>query len=741
MPLDTNHKWTLLEIVAALFSVAIALVTNGAVPFVMAPTMGQAVWTAGFAQSFANQGLFDIYAINFGIPRPMPIVFGLSGALPTSWFIRLGLHPIDAYTLMSCCWLLLALYGAYRLARRLTAGRVSALLSGALWLCLPVVWGHTGYSMLSLGIALLPLYLYVVITFLESVLWKTERWTPGALILVGTTVVAVFMDGYTFVMFAVGTGVLTLWFAWNRRREIRARNVVGMILPVVFSFLMAYYLYVSYVGETSFGDYPLEFFRAYGIDVLYPIVPTAGVHWVWDSLGLSQIRDSARLFGDASVWRTTFSLPLIMTTVAFAFLRAKKPVSIILPLTVIAILGWYMSLGPSLKVSSERPPQIGALMPAEYGIGPTGTALLSKNIPGFSSMRAAYRWSALGLVGTWGVYILLGSRFRLKSSKLPGLPIVTVILVLTFLPHPVLHTRTMLSHRSSFFAMERDLLAPLRADIEAGSRVAFIPRRNDFIVNYLAARLQLYSYNVGGDKNIQLAKEAWPNIFGSLSMGQTWLAHEIMTAMLSQDLVDVVVVPKFHSLWAAHRWPYGLHDAELEAHEQLIAVFRQESDFSVTNRSHYALVRGNGSLSRRSIRKTGNHPEGSCLPPDCLVVNSFLGYQYSQVGNVDSGAIETAAKRGYLVYGPYVPMKAGTYQLRLFGVYDRGKEARFDVVSGSGTDTHVSGTIPPALAGGSTVLTSVHVTLDEPIADLEIRVFVGSDDSLRLTGYQFIPAE
>src|SRR5918998_318969 len=75
---------------------AVVFVVNGTVPGLLIPTTAQAFWTTGFAQSFINDG-FSIYAHNIGAPEPAAIAFGLSGALATSAFLKLGLSAADAY--------------------------------------------------------------------------------------------------------------------------------------------------------------------------------------------------------------------------------------------------------------------------------------------------------------------------------------------------------------------------------------------------------------------------------------------------------------------------------------------------------------------------------------------------------------------------------------------------------------------------------------------------------------------
>src|SRR3546814_3043838 len=94
-----SRTWTPSEIVVALIALACALLLYGAVPFLMLPTLGQAVWTMGFAESFANGHLLDFYAHDFGIPKPAAMAFGLAGAWPAS-LLRSEEHTSELQSLM-----------------------------------------------------------------------------------------------------------------------------------------------------------------------------------------------------------------------------------------------------------------------------------------------------------------------------------------------------------------------------------------------------------------------------------------------------------------------------------------------------------------------------------------------------------------------------------------------------------------------------------------------------------------
>src|SRR3546814_17954338 len=95
---------------------------------------------------------------------------------------------------MAAFWLGLAMYSAYRIARGLGATRLHSVVGSTAWISTPIVWAHAGYSMVSLGISLLPFYFLAAMKLflIES---PTTHFTPKTVaIYFAATILSVFID-------------------------------------------------------------------------------------------------------------------------------------------------------------------------------------------------------------------------------------------------------------------------------------------------------------------------------------------------------------------------------------------------------------------------------------------------------------------------------------------------------------------------------------------------------------------
>lgn len=594
--MSSDRRWTTIELVWAVLAVCFVLFLHGAVPFFALPTLGQAIWSSGFAQSFSNGSIFNFYAHDFGIPKPAAISFGLAAVWPMSLFIRLGLHPADAYSSVFALWFCIAFYGAFEISRCVGARRGLSLLAGVVWLSMPIVLHHAGYSMLSLGIALLPLYFMTAFKLVSAFSEPSQKVRGTSLLFFAVTIVSVFMDGYTFVMFAAGFGIY-LAYTFITRPGLR-ENLLKYIGPIyVSSCACAYLLYQTYIGDSAYQVHGIDFFRGWGLDLVFLLVPTRGVSWLADLAGISEIRSDTVYFGDWSVWTTTFSLPVIILG-ALAWLLARRHNMLASGLLLIAVFSFWMSLGPSIKFNSEKPTSLqvshpgqqSALMPAELGIIPTGNAWISESVPGFRMMRASYRWLALCIFAFW----LLAVIEIAKTDGNQRFIWMSALIAITVFNLPDLNKqwRSRVEARNMFQAIDQELLSQLVIHIQSGERTAFIPWSNDFLANYLASRGSFKAYNIGGDKNLGEAMTQWPSALLGLNVPLTMEQTDYVKKLLLDGSVDAIIFPCFSLLEAAHKWPQAsCMSNAAQSFKGVVERLRGLDYLAVTETDFFAVVR------------------------------------------------------------------------------------------------------------------------------------------------------
>lgn len=542
-------------VVAVIFAAGLlwTLFVNGAVPLLATPTLGQAASMMGYAQAFANQHWYSIHAHAFGYPVATALATGLPLAWGAGWATRLGASSADAYSLAVAFWLSVGYIGAYRFASMCGARSYLPSLSAAAWMSLPMIWAHQGYSSLALGLAMLPLYVSSSLTVLDTTAVRLHHRFRMAAWFICLCLVAIFMDGYTFMMFGVATGILFI-FRMVANDGGRARLLKFAAPVFAIGFFAALLTYTRYMGRSAFDPAPMDFFRGWALDLAFLGAPPSGEFWLWDWLGWAQLRSEALYFGDASVWTTTFALPLAVAGIYCMFSTRKRDARM-WALMAVAFFGLYMALGPTVKLNSVKPEGIvDQMMPAHLGLMPTGNALLSEHLPGFRSMRASYRWEALFLMGMWGLIALRAGRASPARTWTWG--VFYVVLIGSSTAHPLAQWNDYRSFHRDFATIDREVAAPLAARVPVGSRVFFMPYNNDVMANYLSPKLGVVSYNVGGDKQIEIARSQWPAHLRQFEMNRfdTTDIPRIRSILLDGE-VDVVIIPYFNSLWAAHLWP------------------------------------------------------------------------------------------------------------------------------------------------------------------------------------------
>ena len=579
----------------------LSLFVYGALPFIGLPTLGQVVWATGFSRSFINESLLTIHARNFGAPEPAAMAFGLAGAWPAGLLMAAGLHAAEAYATIICLYMSLAFWGAWRLGRLFGLEAPVAALSATVWLTGPLVRMHAGYSLLSVGFALLPFYFGTAYTLCAAPLSGWRQRVAASVLYVVACQIAIFMDGYTFVMFALATALLGV-VAMIRLPALRWQVSTQALATAAIGLGLAYRCYTIYIGKSSYDGAALDFFRGFGVDLTFLVAPSRGAYWIYDVLGLSVRRLERMQFGDPSVWSTSFALPLILVGLA-GWWRGRRRSKLATAFLLMALCGTYLSLGPSFKIHARRPAPMQATdipdMPARFAQGPTGTAHLWTDVPGFRNMRSVYRWLGLGELGLWLLLLMLmadlGERSRPDRRLSPRVAL-GIALVLLNMPQPLAKWQEIRGLRANFTQLDRDLLHDLRATLRPHERVAFLPYGNDFIVNYLAAQTHIRAYNIGGDKNLAAAMPHWPRSLLQFKINAIDPGFgERVALLLARGKADAVVLPYFDLLWAPHCWPCDpSHRCPKEIAAELAPIVKTlETDtfLQVERRPFFAVVR------------------------------------------------------------------------------------------------------------------------------------------------------
>lgn len=104
---------------------------------------------------------------------------------------------------------------------------------------------------------------------------------------------------------------------------------------------------------------------------------------------------------------------------------------------------------------------------------------------------------------------------------------------------------------------------------------------------------------------------------------------------------------------------------------------------------------------------------------------------------VDAKGVRSNGTAGFLIYGPYHSLPAGTYQLSVIGISNNSQASWVDVVSNKGDIVHGRSDIPSVAATGGS-LSSMNIIFPDARTDVEVRVYVGTGDILNIFGYELL---
>jgi len=261
------------------------------------------------------------------------------------------------------------------------------------------------------------------------------------------------------------------------------------------------------------------------------------------------------------------------------------------------------------------------------------------------------------------------------------------------------------------------------------------------LVNYIASRLNIVTFNIGGDKNLEEARLHWPKIMRQFPMAvvDNDFANRILL-LLAKNEVDAVILPYIDMLSSAYQWPSPVQFKD--ALGPSLAQLNRSGFVYIEDQEFYVAVRLKPEFSRLAQQGDLNAVirKKFYIPPHALKQTNFDSSTSSQIGRVQDGKLVSNGSAGFLHFGPYASMEAGVYKLIVRGKGIMTSSTWVDVVSDKGNVEHGKFALKPAIHDGG-VLAEGQVQLNAPVEDIEIRVYVGAGDDVTLEGYELAPVE
>jgi hypothetical protein len=222
----------------------------------------------------------------------------------------------------------------------------------------------------------------------------------------------------------------------------------------------------------------------------------------------------------------------------------------IFTLGAVWIVGFVLSLGPSLKVADTRPNTVSASRYSVWSMAPEwATVSLPTEVlfrlPVVSTMRYTYRWQ---LMSRFALAALLGLLLvQLYPAKKMIASVLCLLVVFENLPAGVLSAQlTPVFNRAYGQAFQAKVLMPLRPYVE-DQRVLFLPASNDYLINLVAPLTRTYAYNVAFDKEFRRIRPLQPKpvIAAERRFADGMLEALDVCKLIRNDFADKVIFTYF----------------------------------------------------------------------------------------------------------------------------------------------------------------------------------------------------
>jgi hypothetical protein len=581
-----RHLWAVV-LAGSLFALVVLL--HGLVPGLRQPTV-QSHLGQGAVDCLRREGLgaLDLRCDRVGLPVGQPFLSGLPQtylALFVSFLPGVGGGAartvvdvvIDAASFAAC----------FALARRCGAARVPAIFAAFIYLASLSIIHINGFAATFNGFVLLPVSLLVTLWVIDMVEAEQplQRWAPLALV---SSLVFVFTDGYAFVMACLLSSALIGSWALSTGLPVATRlRTIGAVAAIALLAVIAYRIYVP--GSAYSAGLPIDVFRSMGADAATFVLPQHTSWWA-DATGATV--DFAGGWGDRSAYRSNY-LGIVAVAVASVVLFHCRKNWILRALAAAAIASLLLSLGPSLKLWSLSPTDDGPVgeryyMPASEARLGLPTSWLYEFLPGFSDMRATYRWVVVVVV-VIAISASIGVSLLWQRGRRVAAALVGVLVLVDLAPNIPAILESNRGWDRQYEEFVRGPGGEFPNLVLSGERVLFLPAGNDFLANALIGRTESTSYNVGIDKNAAYSQSHWPTDVATAAAAFGGEGSRDAAASALGESVDVIVVPYFSLRDNAIVWPVS-DEVRLGIRDSAES-FRTDARFQVLDGNWFSMIR------------------------------------------------------------------------------------------------------------------------------------------------------
>jgi hypothetical protein len=560
---------------------------------------------------YKNNGLLNYIIESFRNPVLSPFLNGLPFYIVNYFIYIIIKNPYSSLVLTNVFFMFISFVSTYLLLKKFNINKFVSVTFSFIFLLQPFIRAHIEqYVFIGINFALLPFYILTDIYVFEK-LNTTQRLINYFLLFTFFLFIrlfSLFMDGYGFIISSVFSGFLLGYFLIKNITEKKLFKSAVTLFTFVFSYVISYFLYTLSVHTSSFYVMPIDFFRAMGVDLITLFVPHKIVYLFFNLLNFGTNYNGLNFYSDgSSVYFNYLGYTMLISSLIYILFQKKKE-KYFFVLLIAAITSFFLSLGPSLKFNNQR--NVGNrsvvgtiehedyLMPKEKALFSFGTDFIYLKIPGIKNMRSVYRWIILFkfffIVCSALFFDLLFKKDKIYFKILGYF--LLIIIILEFFPNVPHYLKIYKKKYQSLSLIEKDLVIELKKYLNKGEIVYFISSDNDFIADYLKAKLDINIYNKGGDKAIELLYNYWPYIIKKLRQYNKLDKKELIETIeagFKKDIYDVVIFPYFNLRWASYYWPpkKDYIDNEKIKFESILKYFEKNSDYILIKSEFFSLLR------------------------------------------------------------------------------------------------------------------------------------------------------